>query len=98
MSLFDLTPYTDEGAVSLASARRLLANVEWLDEPGDYDGEVWWPRHRAARALAVKLGASDVVVALDELGNPDGTNGLEQLGIVAVRAARDFLRSKEAGV
>ena len=96
-SLFDLAQYTDPQAVSLASARRLLADVEWLDEPDDYDGDVWWPRHKATRALAVRLGAKAVALALDDMADPESEKlvGMEALGIYAVRAARDFLRSKE---
>ena len=98
-TLFPLDDYTDESAVSLASARRLLAEVEWLDEPDSEDGDVWYARLHRTRTLATSLGAAQVATALTDLSDiwAQTRFGMDRLGVRAVRAARDFLRAKERG-
>lgn len=95
--MFDLAAYTDASAVSIGAARRLLAQVEWLDNPDSDDGDLWWTNHKRAMTEARKLGADAVVNRIAELGNPHmiSRHGVDDLGVKAVLAARNFLRSKE---
>lgn len=96
--LFDLDPYTDTNHVSVQSARRLLAQVEWLDEPDSDDPNLWWKAYNSTVADALRLNASNVARAVRNIANPQmlARYGPDTLGLEAVRAARDFLRSKEA--